>query len=39
MVNQGLDLVLGELVGLELINRRYSRPVVFGRSACGGTFS
>lgn len=39
MVNERLDLVLGELVGLELVDGGYSRPAVFCGSACGGTFN
>lgn len=38
VVNEGLRLVFGELLGLELVNGGYSRPVVFCGSACGGTF-
>lgn len=38
VVNQGLRLVFGELLGLELVDGGYSRPVVFCGRACGGTF-
>lgn len=38
VVNKRLRLVFGELLGLELVNGGYSRPVVFCGSACGGTF-
>lgn len=36
VVNQGLGLVLGELVGLELVDRGYAGPAVFCGRACGG---
>lgn len=36
VVDEGLGLVLGELVGLELVNGGYSRPAVLCGSACGG---
>lgn len=36
VVDEGLGLVLGELVGLELVDGGYSRPVVLGGSACRG---
>lgn len=39
VVNERLSFVLGEFVGLELVDRGYSRPAVFCGSACGGTFN
>lgn len=36
VVDERLSLVLGELVGLELVDGGYSRPVVLSGSACGG---
>lgn len=37
MINERLRLVLGELVGLELVDGGDSRPAVFCGSACRGT--
>lgn len=37
VVNEGLGLIIWEFVGLELINRGYSRPAVFCGSAYRGT--
>lgn len=36
MVDEGLGLVLGKLVGLELVDGGYSGPVVLSGSACSG---
>ena len=39
VVDEGLALVLGELVGLELLNGRDSRPGVLVGSACERRYS